>query len=100
MTFRWYNPRTWRMFGYTDPVTGDYVEVDLEVGGKSTKAGVRVTTKTALSISMVWSCVKILSESLSGLPLKLYEDSDGASPRTLVPRKDGRRSCCANPTRS
>lgn len=88
MTFRWYNPRTWRMFGYTDPATGNYVEVDMEVGGKSTKAGVRITTKTALSISMVWSCVKILSESLSGLPLKLYEDADGATARKQVPRKD------------
>lgn len=82
MAFRWYNPRSWRFFGYTDPATGDYVEVDMEVGGKSTKAGVTVTTKVALSISMVWSCVKILSESLSGLPLKLYEDRDGQ--RTLV----------------
>jgi len=82
MAFRWYNPLSWRFFGYNDPVTGDYVEVDLEVGGKSTKAGVTVTTKVALSISMVWSCVKILSESLSGLPLKLYEDLDGQ--RTLV----------------
>lgn len=88
MTFRWYNPRTWRMFGYTDPATGNYVEVDMEVGGKSTKAGVRITTKTALSISMVWSCVKILSESLSGLPLKLYEDADGATARTQVRRQD------------
>ncbi|MHB0844747.1 phage portal protein [Stutzerimonas nitrititolerans] len=86
MAFRWYNPRTWRMFGYTDPATGDYVEVDLEVGGKRTKAGVRVTTTVALSISMVWSCVKILSESLSGLPLKLYEDSDGD--RKLISRTD------------
>ena len=74
MAFRWYNPSTWRFFGYTDPNTGDYVEVEMEVGGKRTKAGVTVTTKTALSISMVWSCVKILSESLSGLPLKLYDD--------------------------
>lgn len=88
MTFRWYNPATWRFFGYTDPATGNYVEVDMEVGGKNTKAGVRVTTKTALSISMVWSCVKILSESLSGLPLKLYEDSEGTKARSLVPRKD------------
>ncbi|HFL2802177.1 TPA: phage portal protein, partial [Pseudomonas aeruginosa] len=95
MTFRWYNPRTWRMFGYTDPATGDYVEVDLEVGGKSTKAGVRVTTKTALSISMVWSCVKILSESLSGLPLKLYEDVDGE--RLLVSRKDGAQKLLRKP---
>lgn len=88
MAFRWYNPLSWRMFGYTDPATGNYVEVDVEVGGKNTKAGVRVTTKTALSISMVWSCVKILSESLSGLPLKLYEDPDGDAPRKLVARKD------------
>lgn len=86
MAFKWYNPATWGFFGYTDPATGDYVEVDLEVGGKRTKAGVKVTTKTALSISMVWSCVKILSESLSGLPLKLYEDKQGG--RSLVDGND------------
>ncbi|ARA79622.1 phage portal protein [Pseudomonas ficuserectae] len=86
MAFRWYNPRTWGFFGYTDPKTGDYVEVDMEVGGKRTKSGVRVNTKTALSISMVWSCVKILSESLSGLPLKLYEDAEGG--RKLIPGND------------
>ncbi|PAA41494.1 phage portal protein [Pseudomonas fragi] len=86
MASRWYNPLSWRMFGYTDPASGNYVEVDLEVGGRKTKAGVRVTTKTALSISMVWSCVKILSESLSGLPLKLFEDTDKG--RELVARND------------
>jgi len=86
MAFKWYNPMTWGFFGYTDPATGEYVEVDLEVGGKRTKAGVRVTVKTALSISMVWSCVKILSESLSGLPLKLYEDKQGR--RALVGGND------------
>ncbi|MGK0158823.1 phage portal protein [Pseudomonas mosselii] len=86
MAFKWYNPMTWGFFGYTDPATGEYVEVDLEVGGKRTKAGVRVTVKTALSISMVWSCVKILSESLSGLPLKLYEDKQGR--RALVTGND------------
>lgn len=86
MKFRWYNPSTWRFFGYTDPATGNYVEVETEIGGKRTKAGVTVTTKTALSISMVWSCIKILSESLSGLPLKLYEDADGD--RKLVGRTD------------
>ncbi|MFJ2360426.1 phage portal protein [Pseudomonas fluorescens] len=86
MAFKWYNPATWGFFGYTDPTTGDYVEVDLEVGGKRTKSGVKVTTKTALSISMVWSCVKILSESLSGLPLKLYEDKQGT--RSLIAGND------------
>ncbi|KPB89472.1 HK97 family phage portal protein [Pseudomonas syringae pv. tomato] len=86
MAFRWYNPRSWGFLGYTDPTTGKHVEVDMAVGGKKTKAGVTVTTKTALSISMVWSCVKILSESLSGLPLKLYEDS--AEGRKLIPGTD------------
>lgn len=86
MRFKWYKPSTWGFFGYTDPVTGEYVEADLEVGGKRTKAGVRITTKNALSISMVWSCVKILSESLSGLPLKLYDDTGGG--RRLINGSD------------
>lgn len=86
MGFKWYKPSTWGFFGYTDPPTGDYVEADLEVGGKRTKAGVRITTKNALSISMVWSCVKILSESLSGLPLKLYDDTGGG--RRLINGSD------------
>lgn len=95
MAFKWYNPRTWGFFGYTDPTTGDYVEVDLEVGGKRTKSGVKINTKTALSISMVWSCVKVLSESLSGLPLKLYEDKDGG--RALVGRADGDQKILRKP---
>ncbi|MEA3168978.1 MAG: hypothetical protein QOI97_1926 [Pseudomonas sp.] len=87
MAFNLFRPSTWGFFGYTNPATGNYVEVDLEVGGKTTKAGIKVTTKTALSISMVWSCVKILSESLSGLPLKLYED--GSEGRKQVVKNDG-----------
>jgi HK97 family phage portal protein len=86
MAFKWYNPATWGFFGYTDPTTGNYVEADLEVGGRRTKSGVRITTRTALSISMVWSCVKVLSESLSGLPLKLYEDKQGG--RQMVSGND------------
>lgn len=82
MAFRWYNPLSWRMFGYNDPVTGDYVEVDMTVGGKRTKAGVTITPDKAMTIPMVWSCIKILSETVSGLPLKLYEDSTGE--RSLV----------------
>jgi len=74
---RWYNPLTWRMFGFNDPQTGDFVEVDLEVGGRNTGAGVRITAKNAVGIPIVWSCVKILSESVSGLPLPLYDEATG-----------------------
>lgn len=77
MGMRWYNPLTWRFFGYTDPETGEHREVDLEVGGRKTKSGVRITPKSAVTVPIVWSCVKILSESAAGLPLKLYEDRDG-----------------------
>lgn len=75
MAFRWYNPATWRMFGYTDSESGDYVEVDMAVGGRKTKAGVRITPASALSIPIVWAAIKVLSESASGLPLKLYDDA-------------------------
>jgi HK97 family phage portal protein len=75
MASRWYNPLTWRMFGYNDPATGEYVEVEMLAGGKRTKSGVTVTAKTALTIPIVWSCVKILSESAAGLPLKIFEDT-------------------------
>jgi len=86
MASRWYNPLSWRMFGYEDPKTGDYVEVDMVVGGKATKSGVKITPTKAMTISIVWSCVKILSESVSGLPLKLYDDKDGK--RVIVPYRD------------
>lgn len=85
MDFKWYNPMTWQMFGYTD-ASGNYQEVDLVVGGKPTKAGVTVTAKKALSVPIVWSCVKILSEATSGLPLKLYEDKNDK--RKLVESTD------------
>lgn len=82
MSVRWYNPLTWRFFGYTDPQTGDYREVNMEVGGRKTKSGVRITAKTAITVPIVWTCVKILSESAAGLPLKLYQDAGGK--RALV----------------
>jgi len=84
---RWYNPLSWRMFGYTDPKSGDYVEVDMMAGGKATKAGETITPTKAMTIPMVWSCVKVLSESGAGLPLKLYDDSTGK--RTMI-APDGR----------
>lgn len=90
-TFRWYNPLTWRFFGYDDPKTGDYVEVDLEMGGKSTKSGVRITSKKAMTISMVWACVKILSESAAGLPWPVYEDTEGKRKRLSGDTAEKRR---------
>ena len=74
---RWYNPLTWRMFGYNDPKTGDFVEVDMSVGGKQTQSGERVTPKKAVTVPIIWTCIKILSESVGGLPAPLYVDQTG-----------------------
>lgn len=74
---RWYNPLTWRMFGYNDPKTGDFVEVDMAVGGKQTQSGERITPKKAVTVPIIWTCIKILSESVGGLPAPLYVDQTG-----------------------
>lgn len=73
MASRWYNPMSWSFFGFNDPKTGQYIEVNNEIGGQ-TRSGEVVTPKKAMAIPIVWSCVKILSETVSGLPLKLYDD--------------------------
>lgn len=44
----------------------------------SNAAAVPVNTETALQLSSVWACVKILSESIASLPIKSWEvDKDG-----------------------
>lgn len=97
MAFRWYNPLTWRMFGYDDPVTGNYVEVDMAVGGQRTKSGAVITPKKSMTIPIVWACVKILSESVSGLPLKLYDDTGGKRTLARADKRVGRLLRKPNP---
>lgn len=73
MASRWYNPMSWSFFGFNDPKTGQYVEVNTDLGGE-TRSGEVITPKKAMSIPIVWACIKLLSETVSGLPLRLYED--------------------------
>jgi HK97 family phage portal protein len=87
MASRWYNPMSWSFFGFNDPKTGQYVEVNTDIGGQ-TRSGEVITPKKALAIPIVWSCIKILSETVSGLPLKLYEDK--STGRTVA--KDNKRA--------
>lgn len=49
-----------------------------EMGGTSA-SGKRVTVDNALQLSAVWACVRLLSESVSTLPLRLYERRDDGS---------------------
>lgn len=47
----------------------------------STNSGKRVTPEGALGIAAVYTAVRILSESLAGLPFKLFERLDGKGKR-------------------
>lgn len=46
--------------------------------GTSSSAGQVVSQQTALQLSTVWSCVRLIAETLATLPLALYEDQNGA----------------------
>lgn len=41
-------------------------------GGAGTKSGVAVSTENAMTVSTVYACVRILSEGVAMLPVKLY----------------------------
>ena len=43
------------------------------MGGMQTGAGINVTPESAMTISAVYACVRILSETVASLPLKIYQ---------------------------
>lgn len=46
--------------------------------GTESSAGKLVSQQTALQLSTVWSCVRLIAETLATLPVALYETSNGA----------------------
>ncbi len=46
------------------------------MGGVKSSSGQLVNESTALSISAVWACVRIISETVASLPLMIYERTD------------------------
>lgn len=53
-----------------------------EPRGGTSAAGLPVTADTALKLSAVWACVRIISESVASLPLPIYRQrSDGGKER-------------------
>jgi HK97 family phage portal protein len=56
-------------------------------GPGNTSSGVRVTADTALRSAAVWSCVRLLADVVSELPVHVYTDTDRRQvdpPRALV----------------
>lgn len=46
--------------------------------GSSNWTGERVSVDSALQLSTAWACVRLISETLSTLPVNLYREEDGA----------------------
>lgn len=47
-------------------------------GGRSSEAASTVTPETAMQVSAVWACVRLIAETVASLPLAMYAISDGA----------------------
>lgn len=67
-------PSTWFQ-ATVDKDTGAWRFMDLI--GRFTKSGNRVTEDGALKVPVFWSCVRVLATSASSLPLKAYKEQDG-----------------------
>lgn len=46
--------------------------VEVLTGGRKSNSGVSVNEKTAMRFSAVYGCIRILSESLASMPIKIY----------------------------
>lgn len=57
----------------------------LELGfGQQSRTGVQVTPTSALSMAAVWACVRVVAESVAGLPLLTYRRrGDGGKERAV-----------------
>jgi len=64
--------------------------VDFFGGGSQSKTGLNVSPDTALSLSAVYACVQVRSQTLAGLPLKLFRrDAKGAKSVALHDPRHG-----------
>lgn len=58
-------------FGLTD------ADAWAALSGAGTVGGVQVNAQTMLTISAVWACARLISETISTLPLSMYERASG-----------------------
>ena len=64
----------------TDLTSGQILDL---MGGNSTSSGKHVTVDSALQLSTVWACTRLLSETISTLPIKVYQNNKDGS-RTVA----------------
>ena len=69
----WWDRYVWRRTEHRDVLT---LEQLLQDDARPTAAGEPVTVDTALRLSTVWGCVRLLADSVSTLPLQVYRGDD------------------------
>lgn len=65
---------------------GGYDLIRQLLGGRTSKTGKRVDTKTAIEVSTVFGCLRVIGEGLGQVPLKLMQL--GADGKTRLPARD------------
>jgi HK97 family phage portal protein len=81
----WWDRWVWSRVANREALT---LEQLLQDEGRPTAAGEPVTVDTALRLSTVWGCVRLLADSVSTLPLHVYrgEDRDPITTPPLLQR--------------
>jgi HK97 family phage portal protein len=81
----WWDRWVWSRVANRDALTLEQLLAD---EGQPTAAGEAVTVETALRLSTVWGCVRLLADSVSTLPLHVYrgEDRDPIATPPLLQR--------------
>jgi HK97 family phage portal protein len=81
----WWDRWVWSRVQNREALT---LEQLLAEEGQPTAAGEAVTVETALRLSTVWGCVRLLADSVSTLPLAVYrgDDRDPIPPPPLLQR--------------
>lgn len=64
---------------YTDVPSSDVVKMGQIFGGFSTAAGVNVNEYTAMQVSAVYACVRLISGALAQMPCQTYQRQDDGS---------------------
>ena len=68
-----------------DQKTADFIKgVDLDTG-QTSNSGVDVDEESALKISAVYACVKVISETVASLPLNLLKELTNGDNSTISP---------------
>jgi HK97 family phage portal protein len=70
----WYDPTSWFIASNTTQQDHSYFDIEMQT---ATKSGANVSVKTALTVPVVWACVRLISNTIATLPIKLYETKDG-----------------------